>query len=265
MKRLSLFLMAAALLLTGCMAAPQESAEAPAPRIAETTVPAETEQDPTLAMLAAYERVLEQFYTDHITPDGQELWLDEPNFGYIQENTFAIADVDSDGIEELILTFSTAPMAGMCTWVIGYDAQTDSIYVELSIFPAVDFYTGGLLEAGWSHNQGLAGDILWPYSVLHYRPEERSYQVTAHVDAWDKNLCDTASDGKPFPDEVDTDNIGAVYLITTETPDGLWETDTVSRAVYEAWHAAIRGDAKPIELEYLNTTLDNIHAVSPTE
>lgn len=261
MKRFSLLLLAAFFVLTGCMSRLPEPAEAAAPRAAETSEP---EKDPTLAMLAAYEHVLEQFYNDHIAPDGQQLWLDEPVFGLLTENVFAIADVDGDGIEELVLSYSTAPMAGMCAWICGYDAQEDSTYVELSIFPAVNFFTGGLLEAEWSHNQGLAGEVLWPYSILRYSPEARAFQVFAHVDAWDRNMQDNV-DGKPFPVEADPEGTGAVYLITTETSDGLWETDTVSRAVYEAWHTAIQDDAKPIELEYLNTTLDNIHAVCPLE
>lgn len=263
MKRISLLLLSAVLLLTGCMTAAPENTEALAPKAAEVTT--EPKKDPTLAMLAAYEHILEQFYNDHNAPDGEQLFLDEPAFGYLNENTFAIADVDSDGIDELILTFSTAPIAGMCTWVCGYDAETDTAYVELSVFPDTTFYTGGLLEAGWSHNQGLAGELLWPYTLLRYDPALREYQVYAQVDAWDRNLAEIGFDGVPFPEDADPEGTGAVYLITTQNADGQWDTDTVSRPVYDAWRSAILGDAKPIALEYLNTTPDNIHAVSPVE
>lgn len=264
MKQFFILFLAIAVLMAGCMSARQESSTvSPEPRAAETVPETTAGKDPTLAALAAYEHILEDFYTNHKSPDGQELWMEDNTFGTIDENSFAVSDVDGDGMEELVIVFGTAPMAGMCEWVYGYDADSDSVYQELAVFPNVQYYTNGLLEAGWSHNQGLAGDALWPYSLMAYDSATRTYQVIAQVDAWDSNLRDTDYDGVPFPRELDTDNTGAVYMITTQTEAGLWETDTVSRSVYEAWRAGILGDAAPIKPEYLNTTLDNIHTVNP--
>lgn len=264
MKRYFIFLLTAAVLMAGCMSAPKtDSTVSPELRTAEP-IPETTEgKDPTLAALAAYEHILEDFYNNHMSPDGQELWMEDNTFGTIDENHFAISDVDGDGSEELVIVFGTAPMAGMCEWVYGYDADSDAVYQELSVFPNVQYFTNGLLEAGWSHNQGLAGEALWPYSIMAYDSAARTYQVIAQVDAWDSNLRDTDYDGNPFPKELDTDNTGVLYLITTQTEAGLWETDSVSRSVYEAWRAGILGDATTITLEYLNTTLDNIHTVNP--
>lgn len=265
MKRLIVCLLAAFMLLTGCSpaSAPQSDATTQSSDTAVGTTATETTVDTTLDALTAYEKVLLDFYEKHLSPDGQELVIDNEIFGHIEENSFAVADVDGDGNEELVLIFSTAPMAGMCLWVCGYNGKTDSVYQELSIFPNVTFYTDGLIEAGWSHNQGMAGDVLWPYTLMKYDPDARSYLTLAQVDAWDKDLRDTDYDGNPFPDDVDTDGIGAVYLITEIIDKIPSMPKSLSRTDYEVWRSGIMGSAAPMELEYLATTLDNIHAVSP--
>lgn len=259
MKRI-FSLMLVCILLAGCASVPKETEPNPKAAVPETTQAA---ADPALAALTAYERVMERFYNEHCGPGEEQLAIVDGIFGSIEENSFAICDVDGDGSDDLILLFSTAPTAGMCAWVVGYDAQADEVYQKTAVFPSVNFYPNGLLEAFRGHNQGLAGEALWPYALMKYDPINRTYKVIAQVDAWDSSLSQTDFEGKPFPSDADTDGTGIVYLISEPTIDGTFTTDTVSRSVYEAWRSAILGTTDPLQPEYLNTTLDNIRAISP--
>ena len=207
------------------------------------------------AMLEAYKFALQEFAFEHIYPDGTDIGFDG-SFGFIEENKFAITDVDRDGMEELIISFSTASMAGMTLSVYGYNAMTGELYKELFEFPAVTFYSNGIAKADWSHNQGLAGDSFWPYRLYKYNEYGDKYEYAASVDAWDKSIADTNYAGEAYPEETDKAGDGIVYLITQDEL-----TDTVSKSDYESWYKEILKDAEKIEIPYLYTTEENIENV----
>ena len=165
--------------------------------------------------------------------------------------------MDGDGAEELIFSNGNAPcMADMAAFVYGYDADTESLRLELECFPAMDFYDNGAVKVLWSHNQGLAGDSLWPYDLLQYDAETDSYRWIAMVDAWDRSLRDTNEAGEPFPAEVDVSGTGVVYFVMTGK-----EYDTshpVDAADYEAWEQSVLGGAEKLDVVYREMTADNI-------
>ena len=66
----------------------------------------------------------------------------------------------------------------------------------------MNFYNNGSLEVMWSHNQGSAGDALWPYTLYKYNKESDSYDVIAQVDAWDKSFYEKCYIAEIFPIEV---------------------------------------------------------------
>ncbi len=47
------------------------------------------------------------------------------------------------------------------------------------------YYDNGYVAAGWSHNQGVAGDKLWPYTLYRYDSSAGKYVQEAAVDGWD--------------------------------------------------------------------------------
>ena len=219
--------------------------------IPESSVRPDMPEEDRMVMYGAYADMLETLLATNTLPDGREL----P--GDMGGQQFALYDVDGDGAEELIFSNADAPyMAAMAAYVYAYDADTETLRLELGCFPAMDFYDNGAVKVLWSHNQGLAGDSLWPYDLLQYDAETDSYLWSAMVDAWDRTLRDTNEAGEPFPAEVDTSNTGVVYFIMTGK-----EYDTshpVDVTEYEAWVQEVLGGAEKLDVTYREMTEDNI-------
>lgn len=248
-KTILLFLsLALALSLAACgggktPAATQTPAPAPTAEPTPTPEPESTPEpteDPALrdARLAAYQLALHQFAYDLRWPDGSETYFD-PNFGLMEENFYAICDVNGDGAEELVIRFVTAPMAGKAERVYAYDAET-GIYEALSGFPEISYYESGIAVLPVSHNQGYAGDALWPYSAYRYNAETGLYDFAAAVDAWSREMK-----AEGYPEEVDAEGAGAVYYVTE---DSFARAEPISKSAFEAWETEFFGGEAPIAL-----------------
>lgn len=242
--------MAAIMLLAaaGC-----QGGEAPAEptNTAEPTAEAPAAQSEYNAKAeAAYKAAVEKLVNDKVFPNGEDTgFADDSSFGDMGENRYAIADVDSDGKDELIISFTTAPVAGQAERVYGYDEAAGALKQELNEFPQVTYYTNGIAEAGWSHNQGWAGDRLWPYSLFFYNADKDEYEMRYSVDAWDKTLADKDADGNPYPADIDKENAGYVVILTEGT-----ETRYISASEYETWRSDTLGGAQKIDIEYKPVT-----------
>ena len=134
----------------------------------------------------------------------------------ITENYFAICDVNGDGKDELITELNNTAMAGQVERV--YDADGNELLAE---YPLTTYYDNGYVTAGWSHNQGKAGDRLWPYDLYKYDAEAGKYVRIATVDGWDESLGEgsyKSYDGPeiPYPYDIDQDGDGFVYYIIEE-------------------------------------------------
>ena len=142
--------------------------------VTATAKPVEPEQpaDPVDGTYPAYAAALETLLQRHMLPDGTDAG---EQFGDIAENQFAVYDVDHDGKDELILLYSTTATAGMAGYIFAYDNESGLLQTELQEFPSLTFYENGVVEAGWSHNQGLAGDTFWPYNLYQYNPDSDQY------------------------------------------------------------------------------------------
>ena len=199
---------------------------------------------------AAYKEAVEKLVNDKVFPDGKETGFAEDNsFGTMDENQYAIADVDGDGKDELILSYVTAPVAGESEQVYGYDEATGALTLELSEFPEVTYYTNGIAEVAWSHNQGWAGERLWPYSLLFYNADQDAYELRYSIDAWDKTLSAQDADGNPYPSDIDTNDDGYVVMLTEGD-----KTQYISAEDYETWRKDTLGNAQKIEVEYKPVT-----------
>ncbi len=155
--------------------------------------------------------------------------------------SFAIYDIDGDGYDELLLCFDGGTMASTVEYIWGY--KNGSTHVELCEFPKMSYYDNGIIEADWSHNQGLAGDF-WPYSVYMYNSERDEYQKFGAVDAWDKISTEVT---EHFPDSIDADRDGIVYYILPADWDGHYERTPVDGKDYENWKKDYLHNAEEME------------------
>ena len=248
MKRMGIFLIAVCLVLSGC--AKKVPEEAAVPVTAQTAAATLSRETVRKNRMGAYREAVENFAYENRFPDGSTVPADSA-FGSMEGNFFALEDVNGDGETELVISFTAGPMAAMTLYVCGFDEDTEKLTVALTEFPAVTFYPGGFAEAQLSHNHGLAGDALWPYTL--YAWNSGSYEPIAWVDAWDRAMAEADSAGKAFPADADADGDGVVYLVTQ---DG--KTRTLDGPDYESWHSSLLGQDEPLPVTYYSVTRDNI-------
>ncbi|MGN0425738.1 MAG: hypothetical protein ACI4FY_10515 [Acetatifactor sp.] len=225
----------------------------------QSRIPAESadgEHSTEPGRLSAYRKVLENIYYHQTFPDSLDCGYDGSD---ITLNKFAVLDIDGDGNEELLVIYTTTYMAGMAQLIYDYDEKSDSVREEFLEFPSVTFYENGVIVADWSHNQGLAGDSFWPYTLYQYNQEADSYEQVAMVDAWDKSFSEVGYQGQVFPDAVDPNGDGVVYYIMPGTE---YQPGTpVDLEDYENWRASLLGNAEKVTVSYQNLTEENINNV----
>lgn len=250
-----------AVLLTACI--PQASPD-PAPASPSETVPqtqhTEVTADPTLLespARSAFRQTLQTIHDELYWPGlPYEETIQPFDSGTIEDEQFAILDVDGDGEEELIVSVSNTFVAGMQEVIYGYDPQTDGVRVEYQNYVAITHYPG-MLKVDASHNQGYAGDVLWPYVIARYDEETDTYADAFIVDAWSKAIADYDPYMEmPYPEEIDTDQDGYVYLITENG-----QRRILNRADYEAWEAEIFAQQEPLTISWQKITAENIEAL----
>lgn len=253
----------AAALLCGC--APQAGQMVETTAVTENTAVTEATQPSAdtaqnafqwqdTPMHNAFRRTLKKIHDELYLPgltymDKISLW--EP--GTIENETFAVADVDGDGEEELLVGISNTYIAGMCKVVYGYDQEKDDVRQEACTWFSAIFYPG-MIRVDASHNHGHAGDVIWPYTIMTYDREKDVYQDAYYVDAWSRELAEYDSLlERDYPQEIDTENDGFVYLITENG-----ETKILNRRDFEKWESDFFAGKEPIAIDWQKMTATNI-------
>lgn len=244
------------LLLCGLLAAcggPEGAASSSAP--AESAGSNVSDNTQGLSVRQAYAQVLDLLLNHNILPDGQH--GDPVHAIGEKDSTFAIADVDGDGREELVVNYLDTSMAGMTGYVCEYLPDTGMLKLQLTEFPALTFYDNGAVLAGWSHNQGKAPEF-WPYSLYRYDAVADAYTFAGGVDGWEKEFC---PDG--YPAEADTSGTGRVYyLLEGTSPADTRYGEPVDVTAYEAWKQEVLGRSQEIKLDLLPLNEQNIRQIT---
>jgi len=238
------------LLMSACGSSTDEM---PSEATTETATEVVVPYDSTAAHLK-FAEVLTNMLENKALPDGRTV----DDMGSTYENTFAVADVDGDSRDELVILYETTSVAGMTGYVLAYSPETGTAYTKFQNFPSFTFYENGLLSVGWSHNQGHGE--MWPYTLFRYNSETNTYDTVAIVDSWDE-----AIKSEDYPKDIDTEGAGTVYYLQKGTAvddsDIYNEDNLVSKSDYEKWVDEVGLNAEPIELSYKNLTEENINSI----
>lgn len=199
-------------------------------------------------------------------PNGTNLQEMNDFYGNMSDNSYAILDVDGDGLEELLVSYSTASMAGVFEAVYGYNPETDTITQELMCFPMLEYYDNGIVIAYASHNHSQ-GDF-WPLGWYQYDTASDTYQQIAYVDSWDKAISETFFDYEKeeqlaFPTETDTDNDGILYNIQEgDSENYSWNYDDYhyNERDYQEWRNSYLGSASQLTPDYQALTYENFQS-----
>ena len=109
----------------------------------------------------------------------------------------------------------------------------------------------------------LAGDSFWPYTIFEYDTESGTYEFTTNVDAWDKTLSETDYEGNTYPEDVDKEGAGIVYLITEKGEDDKNQETVMDKKTFEAWEFETFDPDKILEIPYKAMTEEEIAAIQP--
>lgn len=206
----------------------------------------------------AYTHILENLLHNAILPDRTD---SVSGFDNMTDNTFAVADVDGDGREELVLLTRPDVYAGYMGYIL--DHHDGALVIQHKGSPSFTFYSNGAFKEDDSHAQGSRTDHFWPHSLYRYLPASDSYEWAGHVDAWEKDVSDHPQSTLPsFPTEKDKSGAGILFYITPAGTLGpeftAYSEEPVDQSVYLDWLKPYIGGARPIELNYLSLTEENI-------
>lgn len=181
----------------------------------------------------------------------------------LKYSSFAVTDIDNDDIDELIVYFDDACMAGMVAVIYDYiDGQAKYKFLE---FPNLSIYENGTIEAGWSHNQGYAG-AFWPYNLYYYNKDTDEYVEVGSVDAYDKDLYECNKEvldasGSSFPEEADIDGNGFVYYIYENGLEDYQKIEPVDDVVYQEWLNQYTDGSNKISLDFYRITDETVNRI----
>lgn len=110
------------------------------------------------AAIEAYITILEDIFFDQKFPGDQDYGYQPMQEYDVATNQFAVYDIDGDGKEELLITYSTTYTAGQGELVYGFDSAAGTVTEELRAYPLLTYYDNGVVEEKMSHNHGMAAD-----------------------------------------------------------------------------------------------------------
>ncbi|MBR6252949.1 MAG: glycoside hydrolase family 3 protein [Clostridia bacterium] len=215
---------------------------------------AETANLNTQERYNAFCKVLKDYYYNRSWPDGTT--VDRLDISTSEEylDTYSIFDVDDDKKDELIIVHSDTSMAGMYMMIYDYDDAKGELVEEFmgSVFST--FYKNGIIKSDVSHNQGRAYGFMWPYGLNKYDVDKDTYVELVWIDGWDKQFDEDfemyLESGEKFPDEIDKDGNGGVYLIAEPDKDGRYVDD----AEYEEWIKENVGELEELNIPFVTFT-----------
>ncbi len=178
------------------------------------------------------------------------------SYSDVTDNQFALADIDSDGKNELIVTFIDTITASMHSriWKINNSNNNVYEYAHLGIYP--EFYSNGIAKVKALHNQGPSRTF-WPYSLYKYDNTKREYVIFASAYCVDKEV-DIFGEYSPAKD---IDNDGTIYYFNFSSSE---YKKPLTKVEYDTYVNTYTPSSKKIAMSWKNLTLSNINSVENT-
>lgn len=224
----------------------------------ETTVAAMDESNDIGASKMDYDKVAKEAYKEFLLSglstgtllgmDGYSWDTTEPGFNWVEDDLFAIADIDGDGKAELTFKRLAACVAGYWGLAYTYNTDTKNVEVKYNTGPYAAYYATGYVRFDISHNQGPSS--IWPCTYGKF--ENGQIVLLYDVSNWDKSLS-----SYEFPDEQDLDGDGCIYYITDRETG---ETRTVDNPEYDAFMQGLN-IGEEMQLDYKGYTAENVNAI----
>lgn len=170
----------------------------------------------------------------------------------VEGNDFAIHDIDGDGTEELIISFSSTYTSAMYTGIWKADLSTETVYEFARTGVSCAFYANNIIKVDAPHNHS-SGYSIWPYSLLKCDAENEMLIRVASA-----YCVDQAYDpyGEDYDAALDADGDGTIYYFRFEGEDPIPLTYAAYCSLVDAY---IPADQK-LPVEWKKLTLENIQS-----
>ena len=165
----------------------------------------------------------------------------------IEKCSFAVADVNDDGTDELIVNYTETYILGMYSEI--FTVNNYNQLVSLGRYGAYpEFYKYGYMVLKASHNQG-PGYTIWPYSVYSYSCYSNKFNIVYSASCNNKDSSYNEFYNSYNPAE-DLDHDGVIYVVNNEK---------LTKAQYDAYVNAYIPSKNKLNISWKKITNSNIN------
>ena len=173
------------------------------------------------------------------------VYLFDNNKADIEKCSFAVADVNDDGTDELLILFSATMPIHIRTEIVTVDNnnQLVSLGSYYGIHP--EFYKYGYMVLKTSHNQ-TPGETIWPYGVHSFSYYTNEFEKIYYAYCIDKN----SNYMNRYNPAEDLDHDGVIYVVNDEK---------LTKAQYDAYVNAYIPSKNKKNISWKKITNSNIN------
>lgn len=202
----------------------------------------------------AYMKTLMDLQFNGISPVSANIEFDGSKW-FMSDNKFAICDIDNDGENELIIQYITDEESKKKEYIYKFNYETQDIELAFCDYPSITYFDDGLLTVDTAYLERPDDDYRWMYKL--YNATAGNFQTIATVNAWYRESTPVNCAGDEYPDEIDCENAGVVYLIFYDNE----ERKIFSQSQYDIWYNEVFGNAHAINVHYQNLSEENVWAL----
>lgn len=240
MKRIIIFAMVGVLLVsTGCSTREYKMCKTSGTTTVTNDNISESRQD----VYEIYRNAMEAVLNDRTLPDGTTIEYTGADEWYTFDvpeecryDEFAIFDIDNDGADELIISFSSAPSAYHDNYIYQYNENTDEWHLETMNTVGTPYYDNGIIIDQSMHLNEHS--IIIPYALRQYDSFNDEYILLGYVDG------------------TTDDNGDPVYELRGF--DGDDNTIFYNQEEYDKFLEDILGKSNEIDIPFIKMTDENI-------